>query len=85
MVREMLGEREFVEVFVDTPIEVCMQRDVQGLYAKAKRGEIANLTGVTSPYEPPEAAELVLDGAGPPAETLAQQVLALVEQRQAGG
>jgi bifunctional enzyme CysN/CysC len=85
MVREMLGEGEFVEIFVDTPIEVCMQRDVKGLYAKAKRGEIANFTGVSSPYEPPEAAELVLDGDGPPAEALAQQVLALVERRQAGG
>jgi bifunctional enzyme CysN/CysC len=85
MVREMLAEGEFVEIFVDTPIEVCMQRDVKGLYAKAKRGEIANFTGVTSPYQRPEAAELVLDGAGPPAEALAQQVLALVERRQAGG
>ncbi len=85
MVREMLGEREFLEVFVDTPIEICMQRDVKGLYAKAKRGEIANFTGVTSPYEPPEAADLVLDGSGPAADALAQQVLDMIERRMADG
>ncbi|MCX8133829.1 MAG: sulfate adenylyltransferase subunit CysN [Roseococcus sp.] len=85
MVREMLAEGEFIEIFVDTPIEVCMRRDVKGLYAKAMRGEIANFTGVSSPYEPPEAAELVLDGAGPSAEALAQQVLALVDRRQSAG
>lgn len=85
MVREMLGEGEFLEVFVDTPIEICMQRDVKGLYAKAKRGEIANFTGVSSPYEPPETADLVLDGSGPAADALAQQVLDMIERRMAGG
>ena len=84
MVREMLGAGEFLEVFVDTPIEICMQRDVKGLYAKAQRGEIANFTGVSSPYEPPEAADIVLDGRNPTAAELAQQVLDLIEGRMGG-
>ena len=60
VVRELLPEGEFIEIFVDTPIEDCMKRDPKGLYAKALKGEIAHFTGVTSPYEAPEAAELVL-------------------------
>ncbi len=60
MARELLGENEFVEVFVDTPIEICMQRDPKGLYQKAKAGEIKNFTGIDSPYEAPEHAELTL-------------------------
>ncbi len=81
MVREMLGEGEFLEIFVDTPIEICMQRDVKGLYAKARRGEIANFTGVTSRYEPPGAADIVLDGGSSQPEALAQQVLEVVNRR----
>ena len=60
MVRELLPEGQFIEVFVDTPLEDCMQRDPKGLYAKAVKGEIAHFTGVTSPYEPPESAEIVI-------------------------
>ena len=60
MLRELLPEGDFIEIFVDTPLEDCMQRDPKGLYAKALKGEIANFTGVTSPYEAPQNAELVL-------------------------
>ena len=84
MVRDLLPPGQFVEIFVDTPLEVCAARDAKGLYAKAMRGELANFTGVSSPYEAPEAAELVLDGASASAEDLAARVLALVEQAQAG-
>jgi bifunctional enzyme CysN/CysC len=84
MVREMLAPGEFVEVFVDTPLAVCAARDAKGLYARAMRGEIANFTGVSSPYEAPEAAELVLDGGAASPEGLAQRVLDLVERAQAG-
>ena len=84
MVRDLLAPGEFVEVFVDTSLEVCAARDVKGLYAKAMRGEIANFTGVSSPYEAPEAAELVLDGGATSPEALARQVLDLVERFQAG-
>jgi bifunctional enzyme CysN/CysC len=60
MARELLGEGEFLEVFVDTPIEVCMQRDPKGLYEKAKAGKIKNFTGIDSPYETPEQAEVIV-------------------------
>jgi sulfate adenylyltransferase len=60
-VRNMVGSEHFVEVFVDTPLEVCEQRDVKGMYAKARRGELKGFTGIDDPYEPPERPELTLD------------------------
>jgi bifunctional enzyme CysN/CysC len=63
MARELMEEGEFLEVFVDTPLELAEQRDPKGLYAKARRGELANFTGIDSPYEPPENPEVRLDGA----------------------
>jgi sulfate adenylyltransferase len=60
-VRNLVGAEHFVEVFVDTPIEVCEQRDIKGMYAKARRGEIKGFTGIDDPYEAPENAEIVLD------------------------
>jgi sulfate adenylyltransferase len=60
-VRNMVGSDHFVEVFVDTPLEVCEQRDVKGLYAKARRGEIKGFTGIDDPYEPPQYPEVWLD------------------------
>ena len=69
----------FVEVFVDTPIELCEQRDPKGLYAKARAGEITGFTGIDDPYEAPEAPELVLTPAdGDPLEQ-ARRVLALLD------
>ena len=61
MVREMVGDAEFIEVFVDTSLEVCEQRDVKGLYRRARAGEITNYTGIDSPYEVPENPELTID------------------------
>jgi adenylyl-sulfate kinase len=60
-VRQMVGEGEFIEVFVSTPLAVCEARDPKGLYKKARLGEIANFTGISSAYEPPESAEIELD------------------------
>ena len=60
MVRDALKPGEFVEIFVDTPLEECIARDPKGLYKKALAGEIKNFTGVDQAYEPPEKAELVL-------------------------
>ncbi len=59
--RALLEDGEFIEVFVDTPLSVAEQRDVKGLYAKARAGQIRNFTGIDSPYEPPEAAEIRID------------------------
>ncbi len=60
-VRNMVGKDRYVEVFVDTPIDVCEQRDVKGMYAKARRGEITGFTGIDDPYEPPLHPEMTLD------------------------
>ncbi|GAB3349810.1 sulfate adenylyltransferase subunit CysN [Lysobacter tyrosinilyticus] len=76
MARELFESGEFVEVFVDTPLAVAEERDVKGLYAKARAGKIPNFTGIDSPYEAPEHAELVLDTVNQTPEALAQQVIA---------
>jgi sulfate adenylyltransferase len=60
-VRNMVGSDRFVEVFVDTPLEVCEERDTKGMYAKARLGEIKGFTGIDDPYEPPQNAEITLD------------------------
>jgi adenylylsulfate kinase len=57
-VRNLVEEGEFIEVFIDTPLEVCESRDPKGLYKKARAGEIANFTGISSPYEPPKSPEI---------------------------
>lgn len=74
----------FVEVHVSTPLEVCEHRDAKGLYARARRGEIANFTGVSDPYEPPAHAELVLDTTSVSVEAAVTQVLAEVQRRMTG-
>jgi bifunctional enzyme CysN/CysC len=61
-VRELFEAEEFVEVFVDTPVEICAQRDPKGLYAKAKAGNLPNMTGIGQGYEPPLNPELRIDG-----------------------
>jgi bifunctional enzyme CysN/CysC len=75
MVRDLVGEGEFIEVFVDTPIAECRRRDPKGLYAKADGGALRNFTGVDSPYEPPELAELVLHTAAHEPGELARTVV----------
>ena len=75
MVRGMMDEGEFVEIFVDTPIEVCEQRDVKGLYAKARAGELPNFTGISSPYEAPKNPEIRIDTTQLSAEEAAEQII----------
>jgi len=74
--RSRLPDGEFLEVFVDTPIEQCELRDPKGLYARARAGQIPNFTGVSAPYEPPHAPEIHLRTMTAPAETLAETVVA---------
>ncbi len=81
MARALVGEGEFIEIHVDTPLSVAEQRDPKGLYRKARRGELANFTGIDSPYEAPEAPELRLAGATQSAQVLADRVIALLQQR----
>jgi len=76
MARELVAEGEFVEIFVDTPLAVAEARDVKGLYAKARRGEIKNFTGIDSDYEMPEKPELSLDTTKLSPEEAAQKIIA---------
>jgi bifunctional enzyme CysN/CysC len=75
MVRKLVPEGDFIEVFVDTPIDECIRRDPKGLYAKAKAGELKNFTGIDAPYEAPEAAEVHLLTAAQKPEQLAERVI----------
>jgi len=76
MVREMMPEGEFIEIHVDTPLEVAEQRDVKGLYKKARSGELKNFTGIDSPYEAPENAEITVDTVALSAEEAADVIVA---------
>lgn len=80
-VRNMVGPDRFIEVFVNTPIEVCEQRDVKGLYAKARRGEVTGVTGIDDPYEPPENAELTITTVDCNPEMNARAILAYLVER----
>lgn len=79
--RAMVGSDHFIEVFVDTPLEVCEERDAKGMYAKARRGEIKNFTGIDDPYEPPEHPEVTLDTVSRSAQQNAQIILELLQAR----
>jgi len=79
--RALLEDGEFIEVFVDTPLAVAEQRDVKGLYAKARAGEIRNFTGIDSPYEPPQAAEIHIDTTACTPQQAADQVIAQLRAR----
>ncbi|MEO5672722.1 MAG: sulfate adenylyltransferase subunit CysN [Ramlibacter sp.] len=74
MARQRFAPGEFVEVFVDTPLAECERRDVKGLYAKARRGELRNFTGIDSPYEPPESADVRLVAVDTPAGECAEHI-----------
>lgn len=80
-VRKMVGEDRFLEVFVNTPLEVCEQRDVKGLYTKARLGELKGFTGIDDPYEPPIGPELSLDTVNRLPEENAHMIVALLEER----
>ncbi|HEX3663868.1 MAG TPA: sulfate adenylyltransferase subunit CysN [Rhizomicrobium sp.] len=76
MARDMLNAGEFIEIFVDTPIEVCMDRDPKGLYQKAKQGEIKHFTGIDSPYEEPDTAEITVTTVNAEPAELAHEIVA---------
>ncbi len=80
-VRGLVDGAEFIEIYVKAPLELCETRDPKGLYAKSRAGRLPNFTGIDSPYEAPDAPDLVLDTAATSAEELAQLVLALLEAR----
>ena len=80
---ESCGTRgDFLEVFVNTPLETCIARDPKGLYKQAIQGKIPNFTGISDPYEPPVSAELELAGDSHPPEELAEQVIQMLLLRK---
>jgi len=81
MARDMVEEGEFIEIFVNTPLDVAEDRDVKGLYKKARRGELKNFTGIDSPYEAPEAPELDLKTVEMTAEEAADKVIELLKSK----
>lgn len=78
LARELLGE-DFIEIFCDTPLDICEGRDVKGLYARARAGEIPAFTGISSPYEEPEQAEIVVPTGSEPLDMSVQRVMAWLE------
>ena len=80
-VRAMMGDGCFIEVFVDTPLEVCERRDVKGLYTKAKRGEVTGFTGIDDPYEPPTDPEFTLDTVSNAVDVNARMILRALRAR----
>lgn len=80
-VRNLVGGENYIEIFVDTPLEVCEGRDVKGMYAAARRGEIKGFTGIDDPYEPPQHPEITLDTVGYTPEENARRVVGYLQER----
>ena len=78
LAREIVGNSDFIEVYVDTPLNLCEQRDVKGLYKKARSGEIKNFTGVSAPYEAPENADLVIKTENRSIEDCGEELLNMI-------
>ena len=79
-VRELMGEGDFVEIFIDTAVEICEERDPKGLYKKARSGEIPNFTGFSDPYEVPEKPEMIIKTADWTAEEAAVLIIEMLEK-----
>lgn len=80
LARDIIGAADFKEIFVATPLEECERRDVKGLYARARRGEVKNFTGISAPFEAPQNPALVIDTTDTPVEESVGKVLALLEE-----
>ena len=80
-VRALVSENDLIEIFCDSPLSICEERDVKGLYKKARTGEIKNYTGISSPYEKPEHPDLVVDTAVESVETNVENILKFLEDR----
>ena len=79
-VRGLMAEGDFIEVFIDAPVELCEERDPKGMYVKARTGEIPNFTGISAPYEAPESPEIAIKTADCTPEEAAGQIIALLEK-----
>lgn len=81
-VRELVGENDFIEIYCRCPLEICEQRDVKGLYRRARAGEIKEFTGISSPYDAPENPQLILDTAEKSLEECVEQVVSLLATKE---
>ena len=81
MAREIVGEEDFLEVYISTPIEECERRDVKGLYARAKKGEVKNFTGISAPFEAPVSADIDIDTSKIPLEESVKTLTDLIIKR----
>lgn len=82
MVRDLMPEGEFVEIYMNTPLDVCESRDPKGLYGKARRGEIKNFTGIDSDYEAPDRSEVSINTAECDVDECAEQIIAYLRERE---
>lgn len=73
--KSIIGEENFIEIFIDTPLEICEQRDVKGLYKKARNGEIKDFTGISSPFEAPKNADIIVKTESKSVEESSEQIL----------
>jgi len=81
MARNIIGENDFIEIFLNTPLEVCEQRDTKGLYKRARAGEIKDFTGISSPFETPEHPDLVIDTSVTPIKDAVVQIFDVIADR----
>lgn len=82
MARQLVGTDNFIEVFVNTPLDICEQRDPKGLYKRARNGQITNMTGINSPYEPPTQPDLEVSGDSPDIAAIINKIHRLAIQSQ---
>ena len=80
IVRELVNEGEFIEIYCDAPLDICESRDTKGLYKKARAGEIPEFTGISSPYEAPDNAEIVLDTGSKSIDECVEEVLVYLDE-----
>jgi len=80
-IRQLVGQKDYIEVYCRCSLDVCESRDVKGLYQKARMGEISEFTGISSPYEPPENPDLVLDTGNDSLDDCVEKVISLLHQR----
>lgn len=81
LLKNIIGREKFIEIFVDTPIEICEQRDVKGLYKKARKGEIKDFTGVNAPYERPTHPDLLIDTSKETIENSINKIMNVIGER----
>ena len=85
MARDIIGSEDFIEIYVSTPLEVCERRDVKGLYARARRGEVKDFTGISAPFEIPEHPALSVDTSRQPLEESVKQVVNMIANKLQSG